>query len=107
MLCFVTSLIFGGITVGTGILGVTAGAEAARRLRKINNKADPLICATSMFISALCLYIALMVAQTNILSTFVSANLSIISRMSAGILGRIGRGRRRRGVAFAEFSVIF
>ncbi|XP_056199781.1 protein spinster homolog 3-like isoform X2 [Falco biarmicus] len=64
------SLIFGGITIGTGILGVIAGAEAARRLRKINNKADPLICATSMCISALCLYIALMVAQTNILSTF-------------------------------------
>ncbi|XP_035756541.1 protein spinster homolog 3 isoform X3 [Egretta garzetta] len=64
------SLIFGGITIGTGILGVIAGAEAARRLRKINNKADPLICATSMFISALCLYTALMVAQANILSTF-------------------------------------
>ncbi|OPJ78780.1 spinster-like protein 3 isoform B [Patagioenas fasciata monilis] len=65
------SLIFGGITIGTGIFGVIAGAEAARRLRKINNKADPLICAASMFVSALCLYIALMVAQTNILSTFI------------------------------------
>ncbi|XP_040982824.1 protein spinster homolog 3 isoform X3 [Aquila chrysaetos chrysaetos] len=65
------NLIFGGITIGTGILGVITGAEAARRLRKINNKADPLICATSMFVSALCLYIALMVAQTNILSTFI------------------------------------
>ncbi|NXX95210.1 SPNS3 protein, partial [Centropus bengalensis] len=65
------SLIFGGITIGTGILGVIAGAEVARRLRKINNKADPLICAASMFISALFLYIALMVAQTNILSTFI------------------------------------
>uniref|UniRef100_A0A663MPM1 Sphingolipid transporter 3 (putative) n=1 Tax=Athene cunicularia TaxID=194338 RepID=A0A663MPM1_ATHCN len=65
------SLIFGGITIGTGILGVITGAEAARRLRKINNKADPLICATSMFISALCLYIALMVAEKNILSTFI------------------------------------
>ncbi|XP_071621360.1 protein spinster homolog 3-like isoform X7 [Heliangelus exortis] len=65
------SLIFGGITIGTGILGVTAGAEAARRLRKINSKADPLICATSMFISALCLYVALVMAQTNIISTFI------------------------------------
>ncbi|NXX37797.1 SPNS3 protein, partial [Tricholaema leucomelas] len=65
------SLIFGGITIGTGILGVITGAEAARRLRKINNKADPLICATSMFVSALCLYIALMVAQTNIIATFL------------------------------------
>uniref|UniRef100_A0A8B9FFS1 Sphingolipid transporter 3 (putative) n=1 Tax=Amazona collaria TaxID=241587 RepID=A0A8B9FFS1_9PSIT len=60
------SLIFGGITVGTGMLGVIAGAEAARRLRKINNKADPLICATSMFISALCLYVALMIHSVNI-----------------------------------------
>ncbi|XP_009948770.1 PREDICTED: protein spinster homolog 3 [Leptosomus discolor] len=65
------SLIFGGTTIGTGILGVITGAEAARRLRKISNKADPLICATSMFISALCLYIALMVAQTNIISTLI------------------------------------
>ncbi|XP_027520307.1 protein spinster homolog 3 isoform X3 [Corapipo altera] len=65
------SLIFGGITVGTGIVGVVAGAEAARRLRKMYNKADPLICATSMFSSALCLYTALMVAQTSILSTFI------------------------------------
>ncbi|XP_065550875.1 protein spinster homolog 3-like isoform X2 [Lathamus discolor] len=64
------SLIFGGITIGTGMLGVIAGAEAARRLRKINNKADPLICATSMFISALCLYVALMMAKTSVLSTF-------------------------------------
>lgn len=37
-----------------------------------------------MFVSALCLYIALMVAQTNILSTFVSAKLSIIQKMSWG-----------------------
>uniref|UniRef100_A0A8B9EQC8 Sphingolipid transporter 3 (putative) n=1 Tax=Anser cygnoides TaxID=8845 RepID=A0A8B9EQC8_ANSCY len=65
------SLIFGGITIGTGILGVIAGAEAARRLRKINNRADPLICATSMFVSALCLFIALMMAQRNITSTFI------------------------------------
>ncbi|NXP22952.1 SPNS3 protein, partial [Scytalopus superciliaris] len=65
------SLIFGGITIGTGILGVIAGAEAARRLRKVYDTADPLICATSMFISALCLYTALLVAQTSILSTFI------------------------------------
>ncbi|XP_035198994.1 protein spinster homolog 3-like isoform X2 [Oxyura jamaicensis] len=65
------SLIFGGITIGTGILGVIAGAEAARRLRKINNRADPLICATSMFVSALFLFIALMMAQRNITSTFI------------------------------------
>uniref|UniRef100_A0A8C2T8R7 SPNS lysolipid transporter 3, sphingosine-1-phosphate (putative) n=1 Tax=Coturnix japonica TaxID=93934 RepID=A0A8C2T8R7_COTJA len=65
------SLIFGGITIGTGILGVIAGAEAARRLRKTNSRADPLICATSMFVSSLCLYTAIMVAQKNILSTFI------------------------------------
>ncbi|XP_027737956.1 protein spinster homolog 3-like isoform X1 [Empidonax traillii] len=66
-----SSLIFGAITIGTGVLGITAGARVTRRLRKIYNKADPLICATSMFISALCLYTALVVAQTNILSTFI------------------------------------
>ncbi|KAJ7402602.1 hypothetical protein BTVI_84883 [Pitangus sulphuratus] len=66
-----SSLIFGAITIGTGVLGIIAGARVTRRLRKIYSKADPLICATSMFISALCLYTALVVAQTNILSTFI------------------------------------
>uniref|UniRef100_A0A8B9F9A9 Sphingolipid transporter 3 (putative) n=1 Tax=Amazona collaria TaxID=241587 RepID=A0A8B9F9A9_9PSIT len=73
------SLIFGGITVGTGMLGVIAGAEAARRLRKINNKADPLICATSMFISALCLYVALMVILIAFGELFLSVNWAVVT----------------------------
>uniref|UniRef100_A0A7M4EHA2 SPNS lysolipid transporter 3, sphingosine-1-phosphate (putative) n=1 Tax=Crocodylus porosus TaxID=8502 RepID=A0A7M4EHA2_CROPO len=65
------SLIFGAITVGTGIFGVVTGAEVAKRWRKINSKADPLLCSISMFISALFLYVAIMVAQENIIATYV------------------------------------
>ncbi|XP_010218425.1 PREDICTED: protein spinster homolog 3 [Tinamus guttatus] len=71
------SLIFGGITIGTGILGVVAGAEVARRLRKINNKADPLICAASMFLSALCLYVALVFIAFGEL--FLSVNWAVVT----------------------------
>ncbi|KAK9412446.1 protein spinster 3-like [Crotalus adamanteus] len=45
------SEIFGGITIATGILGVIVGAEAARRYKKINAKADPIICAIFIALS--------------------------------------------------------
>ncbi|XP_025066384.1 protein spinster homolog 3 isoform X2 [Alligator sinensis] len=65
------SLIFGGITIVTGILGVITGAEVSRRCRKISSKADPLLCSISMFTSAPFLYVAIMVAQESITATYV------------------------------------
>uniref|UniRef100_A0A8C3IXF9 SPNS lysolipid transporter 3, sphingosine-1-phosphate (putative) n=1 Tax=Chrysemys picta bellii TaxID=8478 RepID=A0A8C3IXF9_CHRPI len=65
------SLIFGGITIVTGIVGVITGAGVARRYKKINAKADPLICAVGMLSSAPCLYLSIMLAERSILATYI------------------------------------
>ncbi|XP_039363474.1 protein spinster homolog 3 isoform X2 [Mauremys reevesii] len=64
------SLIFGGITIATGIVGVITGAAVARRYKKINTKADPLICAVGMFSSAPFLYLSIMLAARSIVATY-------------------------------------
>ncbi|KAJ6655766.1 hypothetical protein lerEdw1_004819 [Lerista edwardsae] len=65
------SRIFGGVTIATGILGVIIGAEAARRYKKINTRADPLICAVGLLTSAPCMYLAIMLAQDSIVATYI------------------------------------
>uniref|UniRef100_A0A8C6A1W9 SPNS lysolipid transporter 3, sphingosine-1-phosphate (putative) n=1 Tax=Marmota marmota marmota TaxID=9994 RepID=A0A8C6A1W9_MARMA len=65
------SLIFGTLTVVTGIVGVILGAEAARRYKKVNPRAEPLICASSLLATAPCLYLALVLAPTTLLASYV------------------------------------
>ncbi|XP_006761561.1 PREDICTED: protein spinster homolog 3 [Myotis davidii] len=65
------SLIFGALTIVTGIIGVVLGAEASRRYQKVNPRAEPLICASSLFAAAVCLYLALILAPTTLLASYV------------------------------------
>ncbi|XP_045149265.1 protein spinster homolog 3 [Echinops telfairi] len=65
------SLIFGVVTVVTGIIGVVLGAEAARRYKKVNPRAEPLICASSLLATAPCLYLAFVLAPTTLLASYV------------------------------------
>ncbi|KAG8539798.1 hypothetical protein GDO81_020338, partial [Engystomops pustulosus] len=65
------SLIFGLITVVTGILGVGAGVEISKRYRKVNPRADPIVCACGMLSSAPFLYLALVFADTSLVATYV------------------------------------
>nr|XP_012303826.2 protein spinster homolog 3 [Aotus nancymaae] len=65
------SLIFGSLTIITGIIGVIWGAEVARRYKKVNPRAEPLICASSLLAAAPCLYLALVLAPTNLLVSYV------------------------------------
>ncbi|XP_060060160.1 protein spinster homolog 3 isoform X2 [Erinaceus europaeus] len=65
------SLIFGVLTVVTGIIGVILGAEASRRYKKVNPRAEPLICASSLFVAAPCLFLALILAPTVLLASYV------------------------------------
>ncbi|KAF0872607.1 SPNS2 protein, partial [Crocuta crocuta] len=65
------SLIFGALTVATGIAGVVLGAEASRRYKKANPRAEPLICACSLLAAAACLYLALVLAPTTFLASYV------------------------------------
>ncbi|XP_074176511.1 protein spinster homolog 3 isoform X2 [Rhinolophus sinicus] len=65
------SLIFGALTVVTGIIGVVLGAEASRRYKKVNSRSEPLICASSLLAAAPCLYLALILAPTTLLASYV------------------------------------
>lgn len=56
----------------TGIIGVVLGAEASRRYKKVNPRAEPLICACSLLIAAPCLYLALILAPVTLLASYVS-----------------------------------
>ncbi|XP_045231535.2 protein spinster homolog 3 isoform X5 [Macaca fascicularis] len=69
------SLIFGSLTIMTGVIGVILGAEAARRYKKVIPRAEPLICASSLLATAPCLYLALVLAPTTLLASYVFLGL--------------------------------
>ncbi|XP_053341261.1 protein spinster homolog 3 [Clarias gariepinus] len=64
------SYIFGGITVGTGIVGVLIGSFISRKLKDKVANADPLICAVGMLSSSPCLFIAMTLASMSIPATY-------------------------------------
>ncbi|XP_075699607.1 protein spinster homolog 1-like [Rhinoderma darwinii] len=66
------SLIFGMITVITGIVGVGAGVEISKRFRKINPRADALVCACGMLGGAPFLLLALLLASFSLVASYVS-----------------------------------
>ncbi|XP_028268128.1 protein spinster homolog 1 [Parambassis ranga] len=65
------SLIFGIITVVTGVLGVASGVQVSRLLRKRTPRADPLVCAAGLLLSAPFLYLAIVFAQASTIATYV------------------------------------
>uniref|UniRef100_A0A8C6M9A0 Protein spinster homolog 1 n=1 Tax=Nothobranchius furzeri TaxID=105023 RepID=A0A8C6M9A0_NOTFU len=65
------SLIFGIITVITGLLGVASGVQVSRQLRKKTARADPLVCAAGLLLSAPFLYLAIVCAQTSTVATYI------------------------------------
>ncbi|MBN3304189.1 SPNS3 protein, partial [Amia calva] len=65
------SLVFGAVTVVTGILGVFIGTLLARLLRNRIPHADPLICGVGMLSSAPCFYLAIILAYRSIPATYV------------------------------------
>ncbi|XP_008328645.1 protein spinster homolog 1 isoform X1 [Cynoglossus semilaevis] len=65
------SLIFGSITCVTGVLGVASGVLVSRHLRKVTPRADPLVCAAGLLMSAPFLYLAIVFAETSIVATYV------------------------------------
>ncbi|KAM6905206.1 protein spinster homolog 1 [Xenentodon cancila] len=65
------SLIFGIITCVTGVLGVASGVQASRQLRTKTPRADPLVCAAGLLLSAPFLYLAIVFAQASTVATYV------------------------------------
>ncbi|KAG8006590.1 Protein spinster-like protein 1, partial [Nibea albiflora] len=64
------SLIFGAITCITGFLGVAMGVAVSRKLRTRTPRADPLVCASGLLLSAPFLYLAIVFAQTSTIATY-------------------------------------
>ncbi|MEQ2175941.1 Protein spinster 1, partial [Goodea atripinnis] len=64
------SLIFGIITVITGMLGVFSGVQVSRQLRKKTPRADPLVCAAGLLLSAPFLFLAIVFAQGSTVATY-------------------------------------
>lgn len=73
------SLIFGSITCVTGVLGVASGVLVSRHLRKVTPRADPLVCAAGLLMSAPFLYLAIVFAETSIVATYVSSQCPPVS----------------------------
>lgn len=65
------SLIFGAITCVTGVLGVASGVQVSRKLRSRTPRADPLVCAAGLLLSAPFLYLAIVFAQASTVATYV------------------------------------
>ncbi|KAK1877262.1 Protein spinster like 1 [Dissostichus eleginoides] len=65
------SLIFGTITVVTGVLGVSSGVMISRKLRTRTARADPLVCAAGLLLSAPFLYLAIVFAQSSTVATYI------------------------------------
>lgn len=65
------ALIFGGITVAAGFIGVALGSEIARRYRRVNPRADPLVCAFGLLSCTPFLFFSLVLAQYSTPPTWV------------------------------------
>ncbi|XP_062578928.1 protein spinster homolog 1-like isoform X4 [Saccostrea cucullata] len=82
------AFIFGGITVAAGFIGVALGAEASRRYKRINPRADPLVCAFGLLMCTPFLFFGLWLSEHHIPAswaliffgeTFLCLNWSIIA----------------------------
>lgn len=65
-------MIFGAITCVTGVVGVASGVQLSRLLQRRTQRADPLVCAAGLLLSAPFLYLAVMFAQASTVATYVS-----------------------------------
>jgi len=65
------SLIFGVITCAAGITGVSLGLYFSSQLRKVTQKADPLVCGIGLIASAPFLYLAIVMSSRDAVLTWV------------------------------------
>ncbi|XP_055007169.1 protein spinster homolog 1 [Boleophthalmus pectinirostris] len=64
-------LVFGAITCVTGIVGVASGVQVSRALRSRTQRADPLVCAAGLLLSAPFLYLAIVTAELSTVATYI------------------------------------
>ncbi|CAF0865140.1 unnamed protein product [Adineta ricciae] len=84
------ALYFGMITCGAGILGVVLGSEIAKRYRKYNRRADPIVCGIAILLAMPFLFCVLLLAKDHqiltwififIAETLMCSNWALISDM--------------------------
>ncbi len=64
------SLIFGAVTMVSGMLGVPLGALLSTRLREKYPRSDPLICGLGLVVSSMFICIAFFWARSDVLMGF-------------------------------------
>eukprot|EP00092_Neocalanus_flemingeri_P019181 GFUD01020780.1.p1 GENE.GFUD01020780.1~~GFUD01020780.1.p1 ORF type:complete len:603 (-),score=148.71 GFUD01020780.1:601-2409(-) len=93
--------IFGAVTMMSGIIGVPLGMILSTKLKAKYPRADPVICASGILISALFLSIGMMLCSVNIILAFVflfigeialNLNWSIVADMLLYIVSPTCRG---------------
>uniref|UniRef100_S4RNI8 Major facilitator superfamily (MFS) profile domain-containing protein n=1 Tax=Petromyzon marinus TaxID=7757 RepID=S4RNI8_PETMA len=65
------SMVFGALTCSAGLAGVALGSEAARRWRRCEPSAEPLVCGLGLLASGPFLYAALLLAKSSPVTTYV------------------------------------
>ncbi|CAN0049261.1 unnamed protein product [Lampetra planeri] len=65
------SVVFGALTCCAGLAGVALGSEAARRWRRHEPSAEPLVCGLGLLASGPFLYAALLLAKSSPVTTYV------------------------------------
>eukprot|EP00096_Caligus_rogercresseyi_P008293 TRINITY_DN2690_c0_g1_i3.p1 TRINITY_DN2690_c0_g1~~TRINITY_DN2690_c0_g1_i3.p1 ORF type:complete len:529 (+),score=129.13 TRINITY_DN2690_c0_g1_i3:76-1662(+) len=65
------ALVFGAVTMLSGIVGVPLGSVLSTRLQRRYPRADPIICGTGLVISAFFLGLGMLLVRSNIILTFV------------------------------------
>jgi len=71
-LCCRVSFIFGIVTCLAGFSGVAFGMLAAKRLRPLTPRADPLVCAFGLIAGAPFLLLVLILSRYHSITTWVS-----------------------------------
>jgi hypothetical protein len=68
--CSSVSIIFGAVTMVSGMLGVPLGALLSTFLREKFPRADPIICGTGLILSSFFIFATFFFARTNIFMGF-------------------------------------
>lgn len=64
------SLIFGAVTMMSGMIGVPLGAILSTRLREKYPRSDPLICGLGLVLSSVFIFVAFFLARNDVLLGF-------------------------------------